>query len=133
MAAMGRLIAKSSCTFFGLRFCWRFCNTIRRDVCCDVVKDQSIKPNGDDINDDQNWDNDAPFIGKFIGDLPDPIDRQVSGDQRENKAPDGGWIQRAEVLEQQSVSHQSPIVEVVLVGEKVRTSLRREDYRQAQG
>lgn len=128
---MGRLIAESSCTFFGLRLCWRFCNTIRGAHCCDVVKDQSIKPNGDDIDDDQNWDNDAPFIGKFIGNLPDSIDRQVSGDQRENKAPDGGWIQRADALEQQSVSHQRSMIGLVM-GDGVKTSLDREDYPQGQ-
>jgi len=127
IAAMGRLIAKSSCTFFRLRFCWRLCNSIRRAHCCDVVKDQSVKPNGDDINDDQNWDNDPPFIGKFIGNLPHPIDRQVSSDQRENKAPDGGWIQRTNALEQQTVSHQCSMIGLVM-GDDVKTFLDREGY-----
>ena len=131
IAATGRLIAKSSRTFFGLRCCWRFCNTIRGAHCCDIVKDQSIKPNGNDINDDQNWDNNAPLIGKFIGNLPDSINRQVSGDQRENKAPDGGWIQRADALKRQSFSHQFPMA-MVVVRERDKTPLDREGYPQDQ-
>ena len=58
-----------------------------------ALEKNTIQPHRDDVNHDQNWNKDKPLILKFIGKLLNSKDRQVSGDQSEDKSANAGGIQ----------------------------------------
>ena len=62
-----------------------------------IFENKTIQPDGDDVNNDQDWDQNKPLILKLVGKLLNPEDRQVAGDQSENKSANAGGIQGSEL------------------------------------
>ena len=62
-----------------------------------IFEKDPIQPDGDDVNNDQDWDQNKPLILKLVGNLLNPKDRQVSRDQSEDESAKAGGIQGSEL------------------------------------
>ena len=62
-----------------------------------IFEKDPIEPDGDDVNNDQDWDQNKPLILKLVGNLLNSKDRQVSRDQSEDESAKAGGIQGSEL------------------------------------